>query len=221
MIKPKPTNRWHEIVKDFPKPNPDYPGILVVRDPFKRAVSMYNNRICMARSINSTRPLEQVLAFLKKPLSNGQISFVEFCRYLLAEKKKGWVGTDIHFVPQTYLSVHVKSCLKKEDFKNGKLFIINCDRTPKIQDAYHEFYRRYAPAGLLEVIHQRIDSFASSSCNVCKRAPFADLPHDVSRINMVDWKQFPAYERFSTEETRALIREIYDEDYQRLAHVLS
>ena len=219
MNKPAPSKEWHDITADFPAPNRDYPSLLMIRDPFKRAVSMYSNRVCMARA----QGFDHLLRAIQHSMGKQDISFLDFCRFLEKSKSEGWSRVDAHFVPQTLIDPQMKAYILPEDLPSGKITLIDIDGN--IQQEYLEFYRKHVPLRLQGLMELRIRQFFDRSrnninTNVSIRKPFPNLPADCSNINMVGWSEFPQYERFATPETLGLIWSIYAEDYRILGHKL-
>lgn len=216
MIRPTPTNYWHEINFDFSPPVQGFKGILVIRDPFTRAVSMYNQQVCMVFHHGYDNHYRDICKFFNKQ----DITFLDFCIYLYHRKADHWNSTDLHLLPQTYIPPEYRNVLSKEDFTNGQLYLIRCEQD--LQTQYRDIYTRHlaTDAAADTILKQIADFFSMTNeiTNKVDRGDFPDLPEDCSQINMCGWSRFPNYHRFKTPLTEALIKHIYKDDYDLLSY---
>lgn len=218
MIHPTPVYYWHTIPLDYPKPNKELPILLAVRDPFKRAVSMYNHRVCMASvHLDYFYIYAQICAYHNKM----EISFLDFCIYLKHSKDNQWLGVDYHFLPQTYIPDEYKDIVSIDDFTNGKLDLIRCEK--ELYSQIKQFYHKYLPEDTYKLIESRIDKFIEQPLfsNTMERGKFEDLPTDCTNINMFGWTVFPSYDRFWNPEVQAILEYVYADDYQLLGYPTS
>ena len=88
-------NQWHDIHLFFPVKNKPTKTLNIVRNPYKRAVSIFVNKICGGEPHNS----------LGKKLNIQQISFSEFILFMVDMKIKHgkYFGMfDDHLLPQSF-----------------------------------------------------------------------------------------------------------------------
>jgi len=76
---------------------------------------MYTNIVC------SSNITEDITKFLDNQM---EITFLDFCRYLVNKKRNSWQNTNIHFHPQTYIPPKYQNVLQKADFTNEKLYLM-------------------------------------------------------------------------------------------------
>jgi len=197
MIQDEPTNLWHRITEDFPVP-PSFPvrGYMIVRDVYKRVISMYTNRLVAKR--DWTTPFRDGYFMVMR---NTNYTFRNFCKYLKLLKKNKWRHVDIHYLPQSYIPKHFKSCI---NMKKIKVIKLEKDLSVELKNFYNDIE-----------VSKIIDEFFKERVwiNDTNRNSFKNSEFMVD-INMKDWEIFPSYDQFMHPDCIKMINKIYKEDFE-------
>lgn len=210
MINEVPTCDWHLIADDFLPPNPEAPGYIAVRNPYYRAVSMYTNRFCGSfdDSIISRQHMTDIM---------GDVSptFLNFCRYLQKSREINWIEFNFHFWSQKFIL---------DMINNSNLLLIRCQEadelTNETQDVnmcrqYKETYQKLLGHSDFD---EKIDQFFKQvhDKNMSPRTNNFDPNIDYVNTDLIGSKVFPPHSYFLTPETKAILAEVYREDFECL-----
>jgi hypothetical protein len=182
------------------------PKLLVTRNPYLRAVSMYTNKFIGPNSLIKQR-------FLKKGVIYNGDSFLEFLRAIHRLKPLG--AEAIHAI-----SVHIsEQCFNQRfDFSLTKDNLVKIVDLNILQHGLKEFYFKFfRDTYLYDKIKEIIAS--PTNClhsNKTKRNEFVPI-EDVSCVDFQDTTNIPPYQSFYLNpECKQLVDEIYEQDFIQL-----
>lgn len=216
-----PINEWHSILADYPSIQPNCLTYVAIRNPYYRVISMYTDIICTNRIYTNHAETHQHIYSLMGP--DTPLTFINFCQYLLLCKENKWYNTNYHFYPQSYF---LKDPLAKELYQNEQILFLRCMEKDEstIETPDQNMARQYKDLYLKLIGNSgmdcKIDDFFQQNRikNVTARITMPD--NDYTRLDMVGRKEFPPYQSFLTEETKAIIAEVYRRDFELLEYSL-
>jgi hypothetical protein len=192
----KPNQNFHSLKHDFPVPKnhiDSHPFLMLGRNPYTRAVSMYTNKI-----ISPTRT-----AIISGMSRNIKYTFREFLHLVQMHRIISPSKLNDHF----RLQINDRSLVPKENITIAKLE--NC------YDDVSNFYKLLGNETLYSSILNLIES--SKSKRVPNKTWRVNFQQFVGDFNFaLDSKRFPDYEYFYNKDIKDLVFSIYKQDFNFL-----
>ena len=187
----EPTNRWHDISKDFPIPRniSKIQKIILCRNPYYRVVSMFCNKYCGGEGHN----------LLSKKFKLEKCTFRCFINKLLEFKKNNRLNKiDLHIMEQTY------------DFEFDKYtHILHIE---KFNIYVIKTYNKLKLKNLVPSIKLFIKNQDKYFKNISNRNDETEYVFD--KEYSVDDTIFPDYKYFYDENLLKMVYEIYKNDFK-------
>tara|TARA_B100000963_G_C22480440_1_gene604412 strand:- start:23 stop:661 length:639 start_codon:yes stop_codon:yes gene_type:complete len=186
----EPKNLWHLIELDFcldkNKEKNEIPNIYLVRNPYKRVVSMFTNKYCGGNGHSQ----------LPKKFFLSKVTFRMFVLKLNELKKENKLNkTDYHISEQSH---NYKS--------NENNYLI------KLEEFDEKIIKVYKELNLDELI-PKIETFLINKGFINERKINKDEENVYDKEFSVEQKIFPDYKYFYNQELLDLVYEIYKDDF--------
>ena len=171
----------------------NYKLITIVRDPYRRLVSGYVDKI-LGNNYNYLQFCKNIMQFYRRDFNDKRrVTFEEFVNYVVAHKN--YHAMDEHFKPQSYcyhLNMPKNTIMKLEDIKPIKEFFDEQGFTQNFINYNKEIISRHYKTQIdnNEKVHNKTADY----------------------FNKFD-KTIPKYEYFLTEELKEKIYNFYKKDF--------
>ena len=178
-------------------------SLMLTRNPYARAVSMFTNKIC---GIKKRRTLDS-----KIPEFSKKVSFENFLIFLKKNKDCLW-QIDVHLMRQ------VDSLIfnRKNNNASHSLDKICLIRLENFNEDIIKFYETLGFAELTSKVQEFLGQMNKICINQTPRIKSQDFVG--SKEYDIDTVSFPDYKFFYNESLLDLVYEIYEEDFKQLKY---